>query len=568
MKKVGKIITQSKKELTIGPILKLVEAIIEVIIPIIIAKVIDNIFVYSIDDKIKIGSIILLITIFGYVFASISQYMATKVSQSIGKSLRLELFKHIFKIPNKYLDKIGSLAIVNRLTNDIFNIEIAIAMWIRLVIRVPFICIASLVMIGFINMKIALMVFVSTIIFSLAIYIIIKVTIPLFKKANKALDKLLAKTKEEIINIKIIRSFVTENSELNKFDKINEENFKYSKKANIFSSLLSPITSIILNITIILILINGNIQIKSNLLTQGELIAIINYVTQILISVIILSNLISIYTKAFSSINRVNDIFDVEEEKETGTIEKVIEGVKDIIRFENVNFSYNNKNLLLKNINVNIKKGEIIGIIGTTSSGKSTFLELINRSYIPNSGNIFFYDLNLSEYTDSYIKKNIKIIEQNPIFLRDSIKNNIKLSYKADNNEINKAVVLSEVDEFIKTKSEGLDYIIKNDGNNLSGGQKQRIALARMFMGKPKIIILDNITSALDLKTESRVINNIINYVNKNDITLLIASQKVNIVKKCDKILVFDSGYIVGYGTHEELLKNCDLYNYINMLQN
>ena len=332
--------------------------------------------------------------------------------------------------------------------------------------------------------------------------------------------------------------------------------------------MLSPITSIILNITIILILINGNIQIKSNLLTQGELIAIINYVTQILISVIILSNLISIYTKAFSSINRVNDIFDVEEEKETGTIEKVIEGVKDIIRFENVNFSYNNKNLLLKNINVNIKKGEIIGIIGTTSSGKSTFLELINRSYIPNSGNIFFYDLNLSEYTDSYIKKNIKIIEQNPIFLRDSIKNNIKLSYKADNNEINKAVVLSEVDEFIKTKSEGLDYIIKNDGNNLSGGQKQRIALARMFMGKPKIIILDNITSALDLKTESRVINNIINYVNKNDITLLIASQKVNIVKKCDKILVFDSGYIVGYGTHEELLKNCDLYNYINMLQN
>ena len=568
MKKVGKIITKYKKELTIGPILKLVEAIIEVIIPIIIAKVIDNIFVYSIDDKIKIGSIILLITIFGYVFASISQYMATKVSQSIGKSLRLELFKHIFKIPNKYVDKIGSLAIVNRLTNDIFNIEIAIAMWIRLVIRVPFICIASLVMIGFINMKIALMVFVSTIIFSLAIYIIIKVTIPLFKKANKALDKLLAKTKEEIINIKIIRSFVTENSELNKFDKINEENFKYSKKANVFSSLLSPITSIILNITIILILINGNIQIKSNLLTQGELIAIINYVTQILISVIILSNLISIYTKAFSSINRVNDIFDVEEEKETGTIEKVIEGVKDIIRFENVNFSYNNKNLLLKNINVNIKKGEIIGIIGTTSSGKSTFLELINRSYIPNSGNIFFYDLNLSEYTDSYIKKNIKIIEQNPIFLRDSIKNNIKLSYKADNNEINKAVVLSEVDEFIKTKSEGLDYIIKNDGNNLSGGQKQRIALARMFMGKPKIIILDNVTSALDLKTESRVINNIIDYVNKNNMTLLIASQKVNIVKKCDKILVFDSGYIVGYGTHEELLKNCDLYNYINMLQN
>ena len=568
MNKVKHVITEYKNKLIIGPIFKLVEAIIEILIPVIIAKVIDNIFLYNVNEKIKIGVIILIITIIGYICASISQYLAAKVSQDIGKKLRLDLFKHIFKVPNKEIDRIGSLAIVNRLTNDIFNIELAIAMWIRLVIRVPFICIASLVMISIINLNIAFIVLGSTIIFSLVIWFIIKLTMPLYKKANNLLDNLLAKVKEQIINIKIIRSFVTENKELNKFKKINDENFKFYKRANIISSLLSPMTSIVLNLAIILVLFNGSIQVKYNLLTQGELIAIINYVTQILISVIILSNLISIYTKAFSSVNRVNYIFNIKGEKQKGFIEKINERTDNIIRFENVSFSYNDKNLLFNNINVIIKKGEIVGIIGPTSSGKSTFLELINRSYIPNSGNIFFCDVNLSEYTNFCVKQNIRLIEQNPIFLRDSIKNNIKLSYDVNDNEINNSIILSGADEFIKIKLEGLNYIIKNDGSNLSGGQKQRIAIARMFIGNPKIVLLDNITSALDLKTESNVIDNIINYVIKKNITLLIASQKINTIKKCNKILVFDSGSIVGYGTHEDLIKKCSLYNYMNMLQN
>ncbi len=568
MNKVKHVITEYKNKLIIGPIFKLVEAIIEILIPVIIAKVIDNIFLYNVNEKIKIGVIILIITIIGYICASISQYLAAKVSQDIGKKLRLDLFKHIFKVPNKEIDRIGSLAIVNRLTNDIFNIELAIAMWIRLVIRVPFICIASLVMISIINLNIAFIVLGSTIIFSLVIWFIIKLTMPLYKKANNLLDNLLAKVKEQIINIKIIRSFITENKELNKFKKINDENFKFYKRANIISSLLSPMTSIVLNLAIILVLFNGSIQVKYNLLTQGELIAIINYVTQILISVIILSNLISIYTKAFSSVNRVNYIFNIKGEKQKGFIEKINERTDNIIRFENVSFSYNDKNLLFNNINVIIKKGEIVGIIGPTSSGKSTFLELINRSYIPNSGNIFFCDVNLSEYTNFCVKQNIRLIEQNPIFLRDSIKNNIKLSYDVNDNEINNSIILSGADEFIKTKLEGLNYIIKNDGSNLSGGQKQRIAIARMFIGNPKIVLLDNITSALDLKTESNVIDNIINYVIKKNITLLIASQKINTIKKCNKILVFDSGSIVGYGTHEDLIKKCSLYNYMNMLQN
>lgn len=568
MNKVKHVITEYKNKLIIGPIFKLVEAIIEILIPVIIAKVIDNIFLYNVNEKIKIGVIILIITIIGYICASISQYLAAKVSQDIGKKLRLDLFKHIFKVPNKEIDRIGSLAIVNRLTNDIFNIELAIAMWIRLVIRVPFICIASLVMISIINLNIAFIVLGSTIIFSLVIWFIIKLTMPLYKKANNLLDNLLAKVKEQIINIKIIRSFVTENKELNKFKKINDENFKFYKRANIISSLLSPMTSIVLNLAIILVLFNGSIQVKYNLLTQGELIAIINYVTQILISVIILSNLISIYTKAFSSVNRVNYIFNIKGKKQKGFIEKINERTDNIIRFENVSFSYNDKNLLFNNINVIIKKGEIVGIIGPTSSGKSTFLELINRSYIPNSGNIFFCDVNLSEYTNFCVKQNIRLIEQNPIFLRDSIKNNIKLSYDVNDNEINNSIILSGADEFIKTKLEGLNYIIKNDGSNLSGGQKQRIAIARMFIGNPKIVLLDNITSALDLKTESNVIDNIINYVIKKNITLLIASQKINTIKKCNKILVFDSGSIVGYGTHEDLIKKCSLYNYMNMLQN
>ena len=568
MNKVKDVITEYKSKLIIGPIFKLIEAIIEVIIPLIIANVIDNIFLYNMNEKIRIGLIILIITILGYICACISQYLAAKVSQAIGKELRLDLFKHIFKIPNKEIDKIGSLAIVNRLTNDIFNIEMAIAMWIRLVIRVPFICISSLIMIGIINVKIAFIVLCSTILFSLAILFIVKITVPFYKKANNELDKLLLKTKEEIVNIKLIRSFVTENRELKKFENINKKNYKFYKKANLISSLLSPITGIILNMTIILILYIGDFQIKLNLLTQGELIAIINYVTQILISVIIFSNLISIYTKAFSSLNRINDIFNIEEEKQKGNIEKISEENNIIIKFKDVSFSYNDNNLLFDNINIDIKKGDIVGIIGPTSSGKSTFLELINRSYIPNSGNIYFDGVDLLDYTNSCIKKSIKLIEQNPVFLTDTIRNNVKLSYSVEDKEIIKSIYLSEAEEFINKKSEGLNYVLKNNASNLSGGQKQRIALSRMFIGNPKIILLDNITSALDLKTESNVINNIINYAIRNDITLLIASQKINTVKRCSKILVFDNGSIIGYGNHEELLKNCSLYKYINEMQN
>lgn len=568
LEKVKGIIGKYKKELIIGPILKLIEAIIEVIIPMVIAKVIDNIFLYNINEKLRIGILILLVTILGYFFAYISQYIAAKISQSIGKDLRCELFMHIFKISNKQVDKIGSLSIINRLTNDIFNIEMAIAMWIRLVIRVPFICISSIIIIGIINLKIAFIVLCSIIIFSLIIFGIIKITIPLYRKANNILDKLLAKTKEEIVNIKIIRSFGTLNRELNKFEKINNDNSKFYRKANIISSLLSPVTSIILNLTIILILFNGIFQIKTNLITQGQLVAIINYVNQILLSVITISNLISIYTKAISSVKRVSDIFEIKEEKQTGFIKKINEKSNNIISFKNVSFSYNDKNLLFNNINIDIKIGEIIGLIGPTSSGKSTFLELINRTYVPNSGNIFFYDVNISEYDSIFIKQNIKLIEQNPFFLRDTIKNNIKLSYDASYKEINKSIILSQSEEFINKKIGGLSFVIKNDGNNLSGGQRQRIALARMFIGKPKIILLDNITSALDMKTESIIINNIIKYAKENNITLLIASQKINTIKKCEKILVFNSGFIVGYGSHEELLKKCNLYNYMNILQN
>lgn len=568
MNKAKLVINEYKSKLIIGPLFKLIEAIIEVIIPIIIANVIDNIFIYNINEKIKIGAIILIITIIGYICACISQYLAAEVSQKIGRKLRLDLFKHIFKISNDDIDRIGPLAIVNRLTNDIFNIEMAIAMWIRLVIRVPFICISSLIMIGIINLKIAFIVLCSTILFSLLILFIVKITVPFYKIANNELDKLLIKTKEEFVNIKLIRSFGTENRELKKFENINRKNYKFYNKANMISSLLSPITGIILNMTIILILYIGDYQIKLNMLTQGELIAIINYVTQILVSVIIFSNLISIYTKAFSSLNRINYIFNIKEEKKYGNIEKINEKNNIIIKFKNVSFSHNENKLLFDNINIDIKKGDIVGIIGPISSGKTTFLELINRSYIPDSGNIYLGGIDLLDYTNSCVKKNIKLIEQNPVFLTDTIRNNVKLSCSVDDNEIIKSIHLSEAEEFINKKLEGLNYVLKNNANNLSGGQKQRIALSRMFIGNPKIILLDNITSALDYKTESIVIDNIINYVIRNNITLLIASQKINTVKKCKRILVFDNGSIIGYGNHEELLKNCSLYKYINEIQN
>lgn len=334
------ILKKYKKELAIGPLFKLIEAIIEVLLPILVAKLIDNMFIYTENEKIRLGIFLFVIIIVGFICASVSQYCAAKASQGFGTELRNKMFSHILNLSNKQIQKYGSSALVNRLTNDVINLETAVAMWIRLVIRVPFICIASIIMLFLINAKIAWQVIGAIILFSTIIYVAIKIAAPLHRKTSQKLDKLLLVVKENLVNIKVVRSFVAETKEMQKFEKVNKENEKLLKRANTVSGLLSPNTTIVLNITIIFILQTSQAQINTALLTQGELIACINYISQMLLAVIVLSNLITIYTRAFASASRISEILKEAEEMNSGNKITLAEDVNEAIEIKNVYFKY------------------------------------------------------------------------------------------------------------------------------------------------------------------------------------------------------------------------------------
>ena len=347
MKKILNYLKKYKLNLIFGPIFKLLEAIIEITLPIIIAFLIDNYNNYSTNELIYYLVFLLVLVVLGFVFASIAQYIAAKTSQGFSKTLRENLFTHINQVPTYKLNHLGTSAIVNRIINDVTNLETGVAMFIRLVIRIPFIFIGSIIMIFIISPKLALIVLASSIFLFLVIFIIVKIASKLYSKSNYFLDKISLKIKENLVNIKLIRSFVTQNKEYDKFNKINNSNFHFSKLANIVSNLLNPISILILNLTILLILNLSNSMILGEFLTKGELIAIINYITEMLLAVIVLSNLVTIYTKCFSSSKRVIEILNLEPATNTGILNK-FEDNNTAIELDNVSFS-NNTNKFLEN---------------------------------------------------------------------------------------------------------------------------------------------------------------------------------------------------------------------------
>ena len=427
MKGILKHLGKYKKELIVGPLFKLFEAIIEISLPIIIAKIIDN----SID--LTIGKILLYIVgiltliLIGFCSASISQYFAAKASQGYGTNLRKEFFKHISLLSNKQLSKYGPSALVNRITNDINNLEIAVAMFIRLVLRSPFICIGSLIMISIINVRIAIIVTLALIVLSISIYAIFKISAKLQQNLNKNIDKALVRIKEILVNIRLIRSVNTKYFEKEKFSEENNKIYGISLKYNFISNLLTPTNVMILNIAIVMILYISQVYIKN--ISIGNLIAIINYISQMTNAVIVLSNLIIIYTRAFSSANRITEIMKIKPDIKYGNIYEMNNRENAII-FKNVSFSYNKESELIKDFNLTVKTGEIIGIIGFTASGKTSLLNLITRNYEVNKGEVFIFDRKISDYNKQALKRNIKIISQKKQFFTETIEENIKFRRK------------------------------------------------------------------------------------------------------------------------------------------
>lgn len=416
-----------KKELILGPLFKLLEAIIEISLPIIIAEIIDNNINFTPNQIIFYTIGMLIFILIGFGCASTSQYFAAKASKGYGANLRKEFFRHISLLSNKQLNEYGASALVNRITYDINNLEIAISMFIRLVLRSPFICIGSLLMIFVINVKIAIIVTISLIILSICIYIIFKISSKLQQKLNINIDKMLIRVKEDLVNIRLIRSTNSQEFEKCKFNGRNKEIYKISLKYNFISNLLTPSNIIILNILVVVILYISKLNIEH--ISIGKLIAIINYISQMTNSVIVLSNLIIIYTKAFSSANRITDIMKIRPDMEYGEINE-IKTTQNAIILKNVSFSYNKESEFIKEFNINIKIGEIIGMIGFTASGKTTLLNLFARNYDVDKGEILIFDRNITDYKKQTLKNNIRIISQKKQFFTGTLEKNISLRRK------------------------------------------------------------------------------------------------------------------------------------------
>lgn len=594
MLKIARFLKKYRKQVILGPIFKLIEAIFELIVPIIMAKIIDiGINNSDISYVIRMGLLLVLIGVVGLSSSIVCQRYASIASQGFGTIVRNELFSHINTFSYKEIDKFGTPSLITRIINDVNQLQIAVAMLIRLVIRAPFLALGAIVMAMFLDFKLSAIFLLSTPIIVLILYVVMYKSIPHFRSIQKKLDEISLITRENLEGVRIIRAFSNQKYEEDRFQCSSEDLSNTAIKVGRLSALLNPLTYIVLNSAIIAIIWFGGIKVDLGDLTQGQIIALVNYMTQILLALIVISNLVVIFTKASASAARVNEVFetscsiiensnmDIHPIKDdnfskkglelTIDSDKLLETTSNLtpkIEFKNVSFSYEDSNKYsLENISFKIYPKETIGIIGGTGSGKSTLINLICRFYDTSKGNAFIDGYNLKDYPLSQIRNKIGIVPQSSVLFTGSITQNMKIGNpNASKEDIENSLEIAQGTEFVNTLSEGLETRLDQGGKNLSGGQKQRLAIARALVSNPEILILDDSFSALDFSTDAKLRDALKNKLDKNT-TVLIASQRLATIINADKIFVLDDGKLIDIGTHFELLNRCSIYKEIVVSQ-
>ncbi|WP_339265519.1 ABC transporter ATP-binding protein [Paenibacillus sp. FSL R5-0470] len=570
MFKIAVYLKPYKKEAIIGPIFKLMEAILELILPTIVALIINNgvgnhdsAYVY------RMGGLMVLMSLLGFGCSMVCQYYAARASQGFGTTLRNKMFKHITSLSYAELDTFGTPTLINRITNDVNQLQIAVAMLIRLVIRAPFICIGAIIMSMILDFRLSLILIAATPIFGIILYFIITRSAPLYRKYQQKLDALALVLSENLSGIRVIRAFAKRRTEKERFDASSEDLTTTAIRVSRISALLGPMTTLVVNAAIIAILWVGGIHIDGGRLSQGEIIAFINYVTQILLALIVVSNLVIIFTKASSSANRVNEVLSVKASvSEDGNVVMTEpDHTAPAISFDHVSFGYNTTGeLALEDISVVINRGETVGLIGSTGSGKSTFVNLIPRFYDAVQGEVKVDGVNIRDYKLHQLREKIGIVPQKAVLFTGTIAENIRWGKEdANEEEIMQAASVAQAEEFIRKLPEGLNTQVSRGGLNLSGGQKQRLTIARAVVGKPSILILDDSSSALDFATDAALRKAL--KESSQQMTVLVVSQRVSTVRQADKIMVFEEGRIAGIGTHEELMRGCEVYKEICLSQ-
>lgn len=561
MKNLIKYLKIYKKESILGPIFKLLEAVFDLIVPIIVSLIIDNGILKS-DNYyvIKMSIVLILLALFGVIVAIIAQYFASKASVGLGTQLREKLFAKIQTFSFKELDKIGESTIINRITNDTLQVQNGVNLLLRLALRSPLIVLGSMVMAFFINIQAGIIFVIIIPIITLIIYAITRICIPKYTKIQDYKDELLNNTNEILTGARVIRSLGIEEKQHENFEKINNCFTKLQEKASKVSSIMNSLNYVIINFGIIAIIAVGGVQVNIGNISQGQVVALYNYMSQILIELVKLTNLLLIIPKTIASIKRINEIFNIENFMKYG--EAKISDQKINLEFKNVSLSFFKENVL-SDISFKVQTGQTLGIIGGTGAGKTSIVNLIPRFYDATSGEIKINGKNIKEYDLNNLRKNIGIVMQNKTIFKGTIEDNIKFGNRnLEKVEIMNALDIAQATEIIKSKSNGINEEVEENGKNFSGGQKQRLTIARAIARNPKILILDDSFSALDLLTEKKIREELEKI--KKDRILIIISQRISTIQKLDNILVIDAGKIIGQGKHEELLNKCKIYKEIN----
>ena len=563
MRKLLSYLKQYKKEAILGPIFKLTETIFDLAVPIIFASLIDNGILKSDNNYIiKMTIVLVVLALFGIIVALIAQYFAAKASVGLGTKIRENLFKHIQTYSFKELDQVGESTIINRIMNDTLQVQNGVNLFLKLILRSPAIVFGSLIMAFLIDVKTGIIFAIVIPIIVLIVFVITKICVPKYTKIQNHKDELLNITQETLTGARVIRAFETEDKQNEQFEKENTEYTKLAQNASKISSMMNSLNYVMINFGIVAIIAVGGKQVDTGILTQGQVVALYNYMAQILIELIKLTNLLLIIPKTIASAGRINEMFGVENSVKSGS--QKLESDKIYLKFEDVCLKYTQDgNEALSNINFEIQTGQTLGIVGGTGSGKTSIINLIPRFYDATSGKIEINDKDIKEYDVEDLRKNIGIVMQNKVLFSGTIKDNIEFGNRElDERELAKALNIAQASEIIKNKENGLEEKVEENGRNFSGGQKQRLTISRAIAREPKILILDDSMSALDLLTDKKLRDELEKI--KKDKILIIVSQRISTIKDLDKIIVVDNGKIVGQGKHEELLRTSELYKEIN----
>ena len=571
MKKLLKYLKDYKLESVMGPLFKMLEASFELFVPLVMANIIDTGIKNADQPYIwKMCGMLILLAAIGLTCSLTAQYFSAKAAVGFGTALRNDLFRHINSLSYREIDTIGTSTLITRMTSDINQVQSGVNLVLRLFLRSPFIVFGAMIMAFQVNVRAALIFVVAIPLLSIVVFGILLISMPLYKKVQKQLDRVLLTTRENLLGARVVRAFNRQQDEMKKFDEENSLLVNSQVFVGKISALMNPVTYVIVNGATIILIWTGAWQVEGGIITQGAVVALVNYMSQILVELVKLANLIITISKSLACANRISAVFEetssIEDKADAAVLAANAGDAQEQpakVEFASMDFAYaGSSENALSQISFQAMRGQTIGIIGGTGSGKSTLVNLIPRFYDATGGRVLVDGVNVKDMTLQALREKIGIVPQKAVLFKGTLRDNIRWGKPdATDEEIYHALEIAQARDFVDSKDEGLDLMIQQGGKNLSGGQKQRLTIARALVRNPEILVLDDSASALDFATDAALRKAI--RENTKDMTVFLVSQRATTIKNADQILVLDDGNLVGRGTHKELLDTCEVYREI-----